>query len=75
MCNNLHIMATNLALDDDLIEEARRTGRHKTKREAVTAALAEYVRRHKQQAVIRQFGTFDFDRNYEYKSARRLKRQ
>jgi hypothetical protein len=37
--------------------------------------LAEYVRRHKQQAVIRQFGTFDFDRNYEYKSARRLKRQ
>jgi Arc/MetJ family transcription regulator len=75
MCNNLHIMATNLALDDDLIEEARRRGGHKTKRGAVTAALAEYVRRHKQQAVIRQFGTFDFDRNYEYKAARRPKRQ
>jgi Uncharacterized protein conserved in bacteria (DUF2191). len=68
-------MATNLALDDDLIEEARRTGRHKTKREAVTAALAEYVRRHKQEAVIPQFGTFDFDTNYKYKTARRLQRQ
>ena len=34
-------MATNLALDDDLIEEARRAGNHKTKKDAVTAALAE----------------------------------
>jgi len=40
MCNNVH-MATNLALDDRLIEEARRVGQHKTKREAVSAALAE----------------------------------
>ena len=74
VCNNLHIMATNLALDDALIEEARRSGGHKTKREAVTAALAEYVRRHKQQNVIRQFGTFDFDTDYDYKAGRRLKR-
>ena len=68
-------MSTNLDLDDALIEEARHTGGHKTKKEAVTAALDEYVRRHKQQDVIRQFGTFDFDTNYDYKAARRLKRQ
>jgi Arc/MetJ family transcription regulator len=37
-------MATNLALDDRLIEAARRAGGHKTKKEAVTAALAEYVK-------------------------------
>ncbi len=36
-------MPTNLALDDKLIEEARYAGGHKTKKEAVTAALAEYV--------------------------------
>ena len=47
MCKYIH-MATNLALDDRLIEEARRVGRHKTKREAVSAALAEYVKRRKQ---------------------------
>jgi Arc/MetJ family transcription regulator len=41
-------MATNLALDDDLIEEAKRAGDHKTKKEAVTAALDEYVQRRKQ---------------------------
>ena len=32
-------MASNLAIDDSLIEEARRIGHHKTKKEAVTAAL------------------------------------
>ena len=67
-------MATNLALDDELIEEARRSGGHKTKREAVTAALDEYVRRRKQQKVLSQFGTFDFDPTYDYKAERRRKR-
>jgi hypothetical protein len=41
-------MATNLALDDALIEEAREMGRHATKRAAVTAALEEYVERRMQ---------------------------
>src|SRR5271165_371237 len=38
------LMPTNLALDDKLIDEARRIGGHATKKEAVTAALDEYVR-------------------------------
>jgi Arc/MetJ family transcription regulator len=67
-------MATNLALDDALIEEARRTGGHKTKREAVTAALDEYIRLRKQQQIIREFETFDFDPRYDYKTARSRKR-
>ena len=37
-------MSTNLALDDALIKEAVRLGKHKTKKEAVTAALQEYLR-------------------------------
>jgi Arc/MetJ family transcription regulator len=57
-------MATNLALDDRLIEEARRVGRHKTKREAVSAALAEYVNRRKQLRILDAFGTVDFDPNH-----------
>jgi Arc/MetJ family transcription regulator len=40
----LQIMAINLAIDDRLIDEARRIGNHKTKKEAVTAALNEYIR-------------------------------
>ena len=41
-------MATNLALGDNLIESARRAGGHKAKKQAVTAALAEYAERRKQ---------------------------
>ncbi len=67
-------MATNLALDDQLIEAARLAGKHKTKKEAVTAALAEYVRRHKQARTLAAFGTFEFDPGYDYKSERRKHR-
>ncbi|HEX8817137.1 MAG TPA: type II toxin-antitoxin system VapB family antitoxin [Terriglobales bacterium] len=70
MCNTLH-MATNLALDDKLIEEAQRAGQHKTKKEAVTAALSEYIRRRKQLRILDSFGTVDFDPAYDYKAERR----
>ncbi len=45
-------MATNLALDDRLIKEAVKLGEHKTKRDAVNAALEEYIR-------IKKLGGFD----------------
>ena len=64
-------MATNLALDDKLIEEARKIGNHRTKKEAVTAALSEYVKRRRQQKIIEAFGTVDFDATYDYKAERR----
>ena len=67
-------MPTNLALDDKLIEEARRVGGHKSKKSAVTAALEEYVRRHKQLEIIKSFGTVDFDPGYDYKTERKSKR-
>jgi len=69
MCNNVH-MPTNLALDDRLIEEARRAGGHKTKKDAVNAALDEYVRRRKQMRILDAFGTVSFDPNYDYKAER-----
>ena len=34
-------MATNLAIDDRLIDEARQIGHHATKKAAVTAALGK----------------------------------
>lgn len=64
-------MATNLALDDKLIEAARRAGNHRTKKDAVTAALSEYVKRRKQQRILDAFGSFDFDPEYNYKTERR----
>ncbi|REJ89819.1 MAG: type II toxin-antitoxin system VapB family antitoxin [Planctomycetota bacterium] len=67
-------MPTNLAIDDSLIEDARRVGRHKTKKAAVTAALKEYVQRRKQLEILELFGTIDYDPKYNYKTERRRKR-
>ena len=74
MCR-IENMPTNLAIDDRLIEEARKLGRHRTKKEAVTAALDEYIRRRKQRRVVALFGTIDYDETYDYKQERRLKRK
>lgn len=67
-------MPTNLNLDDRLIEQARRIGGHKTKKEAVNAALAHYIRRRKQLRILSLFGALDYDLAYDYKAERRRKR-
>ena len=68
-------MATNLALDDNLIAEAVKIGGHQTKKEAVTKALEECVRRRKQLAILDDFGTVDFDPTWDYKAERNRKRR
>lgn len=68
-------MATNLALDDRLIEAARTAGKHRTKKEAVTAALEEYVRRRRQMGILRLAGTIEYDEDYDYKAERRRPRR
>ena len=67
-------MPTNLALNDNLIEEARKLGGHKSKKAAVTAALDEYVSRRKQKDIIRLFGTIEYDPAYDYKAERKARR-
>ena len=64
-------VATNLEIDPKLIEEVKAAGNHRTKREAVTAALQEYLTRRKQREVIKLFGTVEYDPNYDYKKSRR----
>lgn len=64
-------MATNLALDDELINEAQRIGKHKTKKAAVTDALKEYIQRRKQRKILALFGAVDWYPGYDYKKLRR----
>ncbi|MGH9418319.1 MAG: type II toxin-antitoxin system VapB family antitoxin [Terriglobales bacterium] len=64
-------VATNLDLDDRLIEAARREGKHRTKKDAVTAALREYVEHRRRLRLVEMFGSVDFDPAYDYKAARR----
>lgn len=63
-------MATNLAIDDRLIEEARLVGKHATKKAAVSEALQEYIRRHKQLQILDLFHDIDYDPAYDYKAQR-----
>jgi Arc/MetJ family transcription regulator len=64
-------VATNLALDDDLVEQAKRLGRHPSKRAAVNSALAEYVARRKRRRIVGLFGKLEWDPRYDYKAERR----
>ena len=66
-------MATNLALDDSLIRQAQAIGKHRSKKEAVTAALQEYVRRRKRVGIIELFGKVPYDPAYNYKERRKAK--
>lgn len=63
-------MATNLALNNDLIEEAVRLGNHKSKKEAVNKALEKYIEQIKQQKIKNLFGSIDYDPDYDYKKQR-----
>ncbi len=65
------VMATNLDIDDKLIIKAQKIEHHKTKKEAVTTALKEYITHKKQLEVIDIFGSIEFNNNFDYKKARK----
>jgi Arc/MetJ family transcription regulator len=64
-------MATNLAIDDKLLEEARIIGKHATKKAVVNEALTEYIQRRKQAEVIKLFHSVEYDPDYDYKAQRK----
>ena len=63
-------MTTNLAIDDDLINEALSVGHFKTKEDTVVSALKEFISRRKQMEMVDIFGQFDPDLDYDYKQGR-----
>ena len=66
-------MATNLAIDDELLEEARRVGGLRTKKATVTEALEEYIQRRRQADILKLFGKVEMVDGYDYKKQRRRK--
>jgi Arc/MetJ family transcription regulator len=65
------VMATNLQIDDELIQKAVRLGGHKTKKAAVSEALIEYIQNLEQEKILSMFGSEDYDPEYDYKRQRR----
>ena len=64
-------MATNLAIDDALLERARRIGKFRTKKETVTQALTEFIQRRRQREILKSLGSIDFRKDWDYKKDRR----
>ncbi len=63
-------MATNLALDQDLLERAFRVSGEPTKKAAVTRALQEFIARREQRRVAELFGKLEWDASFDYKAER-----
>ena len=66
-------MATNLALDDRLIDEAVEIGHHPSKKAAVTAALKEYVKARRRLNILDWVGAVDYYDDYDHKNLRRAR--
>lgn len=65
-------MATNLAIDPELLERALAIGGQKTKKATVTVALEEFIARRAQARIVDSRGKFDdWDPDYDYKEERR----
>jgi len=66
-------MPTNLAIDDQLLNEALKIGKKPSKRETVNEALREYIQRRKRLRALEAFGTIAMDPVYHYKRMRRMR--
>ncbi len=63
-------MATNLAIDPELIERALEISGERTKKAAVTKALQEFIARREQKRFAELFGSLEWDTDYNYKAER-----
>ena len=66
-------MATNLAIDPDLLERAMEVSGEKTKKAAVTKALKEFIARREQRRVLDLMGKLEWDQSFDYKAERSRK--
>ena len=69
ICSISH-MATNLAIDPELLDRALEVSGERTKKAAVTKALKEFIARREQKRLIELFGNLDWDSDYDYKRER-----
>jgi hypothetical protein len=66
-------MATNLAIDPDLLDRALEVSGERTKKAAVTKALQEFIARRQQKRVLDLMGKLEWDQSYDYKADRSRK--
>ena len=63
-------MATNLAIDPELLDRAVEVSGERTKKAVVTKALQEFIARREQKRVIELMGKLEWDDSFNYKGER-----
>jgi Arc/MetJ family transcription regulator len=63
-------MASNLSIDQELLNTALSIGGFKTKKDTVNQALREFIKRRRTVEIIDLFGKIDYAPNYDYKKSR-----
>ncbi len=63
-------MATNLQIDDRLLNKALKLGGFKSKKDTVNHALTEFVNRREQREISQLFGTVEFTPDFDHKKLR-----
>ena len=63
-------MATNLAIDPDLLNRAVEVSGERTKKAVVTKALEEFIARREQRRIADLLGKLDWDDSFDYKAER-----
>ncbi len=64
-------MATNLAIDEELLERALKIGRLPSKRATVNEALKEFIARRKRREALTAIGTIEFVDEFDPKEDRK----
>jgi len=65
-------MRTNIVIDDQLMEEALKLSKAKTKKELIRKALEEFIRNRRRLNLKDIKGKIQFDEGYDYKKMRSL---
>jgi hypothetical protein len=63
-------MATNVTLDQKLVEKARRLSGEPSGKAAVVRALREFIARREQKRVLELFRQLEWDAGFDYKRER-----
>ena len=66
-------MRTNIVLDDNLVKEAFKLSRVKTKKELIHLALKEFVENKRRLSLLELEGKIEFTEGYSYKRLRDMR--
>lgn len=66
-------MATNLQIDQSLLEQAKSLAGLPTKRETVNEALKEFIQSRLRHQLLQLRGQIEYFEDYDYKALRRVK--